>query len=79
MPCPSKGPKLFWMRPNCFGHVQVVLDSTKRFEHGSKCEIHLGKVVFGLVQNILTCLNSFGQVQNNFDFSLDRPRTTAYD
>ena len=27
MPCSSLGPKLFWDYPNCFGRVQIVLDT----------------------------------------------------
>ena len=56
MPCPSihsLGLKLSWTCPNWFGHVRNVLDRARHFEHGSKCEMQLWKVVFGLVHNFL--------------------------
>ena len=56
MPCPSKSPKLFWMRPNCFGPVQNVLDlSDNNFSL--------------IISHFEPYPKQFGRVKNNLDRS----------
>ena len=54
----SISPKLFWMCPNCFGHIQIVLDTSKLVWTGQKCFWLDKKQLFTTEFNILNCVQN---------------------